>query len=239
MSTDQAAQAPAVRRTVPDEIRDALIASMDAGTLAAGAQLPPERALCEQFGVSRASVRQAIQGLVTLGRIGKRGNRLYVLERFPEVRIDVADTRKYRVRELFEVRRVVEVAVTSLAADRASAVERAEIEASGRSFHDDMSLEDFRNSDRLFHWTIARACGNPTLVEIYGKVLDAVFASEEFRSLLGSTSNTEVVRRVIADSAAAHRRIGEAVAAGDADAAARASQQHLDEVERHMISNMV
>jgi GntR family transcriptional repressor for pyruvate dehydrogenase complex len=239
VSEDQNEQDWTVRRSVPDEIRDALIASMDAGTLAPGAQLPPERALCEQFGVSRASVRQAIQGLVTLGRVGKRGNRLYVLERFPEVRIDAQDVRKYRVRELFEVRRVVEIAITSLAAGRASSVERSEIQALGGSFHDDMPLADFRESDRLFHWTIARACGNPTLVEIYGKVLDAVFASEEFRSLLGSTSNVQVVRRVIADSAAAHRRIGDAVAAGDADAAATASQQHLDEVERHMISNMV
>ena len=120
--------------------------------------LPSERTLCEDFGVARTSVREAIHGLISLGIFEKRGNRLYVAEQLPGLAIDGQDTRKRRVEELFEVRRLVEMPIARLAACRASAADRAEIKAVAARFSSQMPLSEFRSADRAFHWAVARAC---------------------------------------------------------------------------------
>jgi DNA-binding FadR family transcriptional regulator len=226
------------RRTISEEVRDALLASVREGELRPGALLPPERTLCEQFGVARTSIREAIQGLVSLGCLVKRGNRFYVAERLPGVSFDAEDGRKLRVSELFEVRQVTEVAIARFAALRAEPDERAEIAELAAGFDPLMSLEAFRRQDRRFHAALARACGNTTLRELYAKVLDAVFASGDFASLLDAEGNAEAVRQVITESCHSHRAIAEAVVGGTPEAAAHAAAAHLGDVEKHMIARM-
>jgi GntR family transcriptional repressor for pyruvate dehydrogenase complex len=221
---------------ISEEIRDALLEGIESGELPPGSQLPSERALCDDFGVARTSVREAVQSLVALGRIHKVGNRFHVVEQLPGVNVD---PRKSRVRELFECRRVIEVAITRLAAGRATTAERDELVRTAESFVADMHLEEFRHADRLFHWAIARCCGNPTLQELYGKVLDGIFASDEFHTLLDSSTNAQAVREVIADACVAHRRIAESIRRGDEDAAAKTAESHLNEVEHSMIARMI
>ena len=74
---------PVERQTVTETVRDALLESIRSGALLPGSRLPSERSLCEEFGVARTSVREAIQGLVSLGIITKRANRPYVAEQLP------------------------------------------------------------------------------------------------------------------------------------------------------------
>jgi GntR family transcriptional repressor for pyruvate dehydrogenase complex len=230
---------PVARRTVAEEVREAIAARIISRELAPGAQLPSERSLCEQFGVARTSVREAIQGLVTLGMIERRGNRSYVVEHLPQVQLDGNDGRKVRVRELFEVRQVVEIPIARLAACRASDDARAQIVVLADSFDADMRLDDFRHRDREFHWAIAAACGNKTLAEVYGKVLDSLFESREFDELLGARSNRKVVREIIRNASDAHRAIARAISAGEWSETIEAAERHLDQVEDQMISRMV
>jgi GntR family transcriptional repressor for pyruvate dehydrogenase complex len=118
------------RRTVA-EGPQALLDKIRVGALGPGSQLPSERVLCEQFVVARTSVREAIQGLASLGLVERRGNRLYVAEHLPGVTF--ADDRKRSVAHVFEVRRVVEVPMAELAARRAQPGARAGSPSSGRS----------------------------------------------------------------------------------------------------------
>lgn len=231
--------APVTRRTLPEEVRDALVASIHDGSLAPGAVLPSERALSDQFAVARTSVREAIQSLLSLGHIHKQGNRFYVVERLPDIAVSGADNRKRKVRELFEVRRLMEVGIARLAVERADDDDLADLQAVCDSFSEKMPLDRFRQQDRVFHWTIARLNANPTLLELYGKVLDAVFGSEEFRSLLDAHSNARAVRRVIAESVRGHQLITCALVNRDAAAAAEAVAAHIAVVEAHMVSQMV
>jgi hypothetical protein len=46
-----------------------------------------------------------------------------------------------------------------------------------------MPLDDFRRFDTAFHAAVARACGNATLAELYGKVMESLFASADFDEL--------------------------------------------------------
>ena len=136
----------------------------------AGERLPAERELCEQFHVARTSVREAIQGLVSLGYLERRGNRPYVAERLPEVDL-TQDGRKRMVSELFETRRVIELQLAELACYRATPEQRERISELASSFTPDLPLDEFRDLDRAFHSAMADACGNSLLNELYRKVL--------------------------------------------------------------------
>lgn len=227
---------PITRRTLAEEVRQALLDRIQSGGLQPGGQLPSERLLCEQFGVARTSVREAIQGLVSLGLVERRGNRTYVAERLPGVGFQ--DERKRSVTEIFEVRRLVEVPMAELAALRATPEERAEIREAAQCFKVRMELPAFRAADHRFHAVVAKACGNPALAELYGKVLETLFHSTDFDSLLSASENERIVRRVIREASSSHRAIAAAIEAGDTSAVRTAVEEHLNQVEALMVAQM-
>lgn len=226
------------RRTVADEIRHAIVEGIRTGRLRAGEVLPPERELAEQFGVARTSVREAIVALSALGVIERSGNRVRVVEHLPSVDVDV-DHRKAAVRDMFETRRAIEIPVAELACCRADDTQRRElVEMAGR-FRAGLDLTEFRRLDRAFHAAIADACGNRILAEVYAKVLDALFHSGEFESLLTDDVNAQAVAEIIDQSARAHEAIARAMADGSVTDVAAAVTTHLDEVESRMIEKLV
>jgi GntR family transcriptional regulator, transcriptional repressor for pyruvate dehydrogenase complex len=230
---------PVTRETLSMLIRDRLLERIGSGDLEPGAQMPSERALSEQFQVARTSVREAIQGLLSLGVIERRGNRSYVAEQLPDVRVDTDDDRKEFVRQLFETRRALELPIIELAARRATDADRAEIQALADQFRRGMALDEFRRLDREFHSTIARACGNPLLVEVYGKVLARLFRSDDFEALLSADANRKEVKRIVDQSTEHHAMIARAMASGDVSAAVAEGSRHLNAVEQGILDRLV
>jgi GntR family transcriptional repressor for pyruvate dehydrogenase complex len=230
---------PIERQTVSDGIRDALLESIRSGALVPGGRVPSERSLCEELGVARTSVREAIQGLVSLGVITKRANRTYVAEQLPGTTLAGHADRKRHLEELVEVRRVVEIPIARLAATRADADDRAQIRAIARRLTPEMTLADYRRTARAFHVAVARACGNETLAELYGKVLEAQFNSSALDSLMDSSSNVWLVKQVIFDSAKSYNDIADAIFASDADRAIAAVERHLAQVEQQLVARVV
>ncbi len=230
---------PISRETVSAQIRAQLMQRITTGNLAPGQQVPSERELAEQFRVARTSVREAMQGLLSLGLIERRGNRSFVAEHLPDVSVDAPDDRKGFVTQLFETRRVLEVPIFRMATDRASDPEREVVAKVADRFHHDLDIDAFRALDREFHTTIASFCGNPLLIELYGKVLDQLFRSHEFAGLLGNEVNRSSVSRIIAESCEAHRAISDAFGAGDTDGVEQATGHHLGAVEQSMVDDLV
>lgn len=233
---------PVDRRTLAQEVRDRLLEAVRSGALLPGAAVPSERSLCEDFGVARTSVREAIQGLVSLGVLERRGNRTVVCERLPEMLPSLDGTssqRNLKVRELFEVREAMELPIAKLVAERASDEEIHEIVQLVCRFRPGMDVEEFRVLDRAFHWALARACGNELLTELYGKVLDRLFHSEDFAEPLTARVNSRAVRLIVRDSCAAHRAIADALQRRDVDAVAAAVERHLDQVENQLIDRLI
>ncbi|HEY7627830.1 MAG TPA: FCD domain-containing protein [Ilumatobacteraceae bacterium] len=233
--------APVQRRTISAEIRAQLLEAIRSGELQPGSPVPAERQLCEQFGVARTSVREAIQGLTASGYLERRGNRPVVAERLPEIRLTAEsptlDERKALVRQLFEVRRTIEPTMSELAARRATDDERADIaELAARAT---AQIDEFRAVDRAFHTSIARACGNPLLQEVYAKTLGALFESMELASLLYAEINRREVHDIIASSTTAHRAIADALVSGRRKPTVAAVQSHLDDVERRMMDRLL
>jgi DNA-binding FadR family transcriptional regulator len=156
--------------------RDQLGEAIVAGQYPVGASLPPEPRLCEQFGVSRTVVREAVKSLVAKGLLitgPKLGTRVLPAEQWnwfdPDVvawQSRVGLTREF-LRDLQELRRIVEPAAVRLAAERATAADIAEIEAAYAGMK--LAIDeggDYVASDLRFHQGLLRACHNRMVVQM-------------------------------------------------------------------------
>ncbi len=205
------------------QIRD-LIA---VGRIEPGDRLPPERELADRFKASRSSVRDALRVLEQMGLIETRhGDGNYIRTVTPEeitepLAVLLLQSRE-QMRELWEVRGVVEPAVAEFAAERMSRDEleelRAIVEEQERQVeHGATGLEQ----DTAFHYGIAQAARNPVMLRVIDTMMDLLRASRERSLQRGDRPRHSV---------AGHRRILEALRAGDPAAARAAMLQHLREV---------
>ncbi len=230
---------PISRETVSAQIRSQVLRRITTGELAPGARIPSERDLAEQFLVARTSVREALQGLLSIGVVERRGNRSFVVEHLPDVVLANSDGRRTFMAQLLETRRVLEVPIFALAAVRADDSTRARVTELADRFHADLDIAEFGRLDREFHTTLAAACGNPLLSELYGKVLDRLFGSEEFESRLNEGSNRAAVRRMVSGSAEAHEAIALAFAIGDIAEMERCARNHAAAVAQALVDDLV
>lgn len=220
------------RSTVSERVREDIHARIASGELQPGSQLPAERVLSEQFGVARTSVREAIQALVALGFIERRGNRSYVVEQVPGSEI-ASDGRRKAIRSLLEARRILELSLFELAATRATTRERSDTLDIARQ-PAPASLDEWVMTDRQFHASIAAACGNPVLVEVYGRVLETIIQADLSTDVALGLEGDGDEQAAITSAAAQHLRIAEAYAAGDVEGMLTAVEGHLGPVEGHM-----
>jgi len=205
---------PLERSTLSEMRRDDIHRRIISGEIQPGASTPAERVVAEQFGVARASVREAIQGLIALGVIEHRDNRSCVVERVPGADRPRSDGGANSLRILLEAMQVLEFCLSELAASRATARVRNETLAPARSPAPG-ALEEFANVDRQFHATIASSCTNPVLAEVYGRVLDALVNAGVSSELMLGVEPGDGIAEAIARLAAEHLRIAEAFVAGD------------------------
>ncbi len=162
-----------------DRLGEAIVS----GGYAVGASLPPEPLLGEEFGVSRTVVREAVKSLVAKGLLvtgPKVGTRVLSEEQWNWFDPDVVRwqsrnglTREF-LRDLQELRRIVEPAAVRLAAERATAADIAGIESAYAGMKDAIEHGgDYVRHDLLFHQGLLRACHNRMLVQM-SKALGAL-----------------------------------------------------------------
>jgi DNA-binding FadR family transcriptional regulator len=153
------------------------------GQYAVGASLPPEPLLCEQFGVSRTVVREAIKSLVAKGLIStgpKVGTRVLQDDQWNWFDPDVitwqaqAGLTPEFLRDLQELRRVVEPAAVRLAAEKATDEDIAQIEDAYAGMKQAVELGgDYVVHDLRFHQGLLHASHNRMLIQM-GKALSAL-----------------------------------------------------------------
>jgi GntR family transcriptional repressor for pyruvate dehydrogenase complex len=131
------------------------------------------------------------------------------------------------VGQLYEIRRLLEGAAAGWAAERASDAERAELgaltdEAEAERAKIATDAELAREMDQRYHNTIAALSHNPVLLRIMVSLLD----------LLGELRQRSfaIPGRALA-SLAEHRRVTDAIVAGDAVAARLRMLEHLENAE--------
>ncbi|HYF41891.1 MAG TPA: FadR/GntR family transcriptional regulator [Ramlibacter sp.] len=200
-----------------------------AGHYPAGGSIPPEPLLCDELGVSRTVVREAVKSLVAKGLLStgpKVGTRVLPADQWNWFDPDVVSwqssaglTRDF-LRDLQELRRVLEPAAVRLAAERATPQDIAEIEAAFEGMR--LAVEeggDYVAHDLRFHQGLLRACRNRMIVQM-SKALGALLRT----SFEISTTRKDGPR----NSLPLHRAVLDAVIAHDPDGAEKAIMVLID-----------
>ena len=153
------------------------------GRYPVGSSLPPEPVLCDELGVSRTVVREAVKSLIAKGLLvtgPKVGTRVLAEEQWNWFDPDVvawqsrAGLSREFLRDLQELRRLVEPVAVRLAAERATAADIAEIEAAYAGMkHAIEEGGDYVSNDLRFHQGLLRACHN-RMVAHMSKALGAL-----------------------------------------------------------------
>lgn len=192
--------------------------------LSPGERLPPERELVERLGVSRTVVREALNLLEARGLINIEHGRGAVVN--GDSAHAVRDTLGLMLRvrpkalwELMEIRRMFEIEVSGLAAERANPEElekmRVQIDRM-RTCID--TPEGYVDADVEFHAALARSTGNDVLLTMLEPVVELLRTSRKV-----STSRSGSARRALED----HEKILHRVEAGDAEGARQEMRAHL------------
>lgn len=207
-----------------------LIAS---GKLKPGDQLPSERELSETFQVSRASVREAIRSLESMGLIQiRQGEGTYIASSVETLLASVAFTiRKQRdpLLEVFEARKILEPAIAALAAERATAEEVGALEAILKEQAQRVAAgETGVETDTRFHSSLADAAKNEVLLRLNDAIVDRLRETRE-RSL--QTQGRP------ARSLAGHREILHAIQSKDPVKAREAMLAHLETIEHNVLKS--
>ena len=194
-----------------------------------GTSVPPEPVLCEELGVSRTVVREAVKSLVAKGLVStgpKVGTRVLPPAQWnwfdPEViawQSHAGLTRDF-LRDLQELRRVVEPAAVRIAAQRRTAGDIAEIESAYAGMKSAVEHGgDYVLHDLSFHQGLLKASHNLMMVQM-SKALSALLRT----SFEISTSRRNGTRK----SLPLHRAVLDAVVAGDAERAEKAALVLID-----------
>lgn len=157
------------------------------GRVGPGDKLPNELELSRELGVSRATLREAIQALTMQGVLEvRRGRGTFVSPQVGEVEdfgFGTLDGVRGKLRDLFELRAMFEPRVAALACARASREELAEILSLGKDVENCIrSGQDRTQTDRDFHAAIVRATHNEfmmRLLPIIGQAVETAIVSGE------------------------------------------------------------
>jgi DNA-binding FadR family transcriptional regulator len=208
-----------------DHLGEAIVA----GRYAVGASIPPEPLLCLELGVSRTVVREAVKSLIAKGLMTtgpKVGTRVLPPEHWNWFDPDVITWQSQAgltpefLRDLQDLRRVVEPAAVRLTAERATAEDIAQIEDAYAGMKRAVdSGGDYVTFDLRFHQGLLRACGNRMLVQM-SKALGALLRT----SFEISTRRKDGPR----NSLPMHREVLDAVIAHDPDRAEKAIRILID-----------
>lgn len=205
------------------------------GELRAGSKLPPERFLAKLFGVSRNSLRQALQALAERKIIESRqGDGTYLLESFDavfanDVIFEALSEKDSYLRDIVEFRQLIEPQIAALAAKKIQAValDRLKILVCDQQ-RALMSGKEDDSYDIEFHRLLTECAGNQVLMQMMTSVQSVVNQS---RSVwLQSKERRDA-------SVEGHLRIIDALERKDENAAFSAMKEHLAEVEGYVLGD--
>ena len=212
--------------TTAEEVVAQLREMIHRGELRSGDRLPPERDLAKQLGVSRPTLRAGIRSLAAVGVLkSKQGAGTFVVEADASPALDsnplrlLASLNGFSSAEMFEARLLLEMAITGLAAERATSEHLAALaEELAEMYATLEEPEEYLVHDMRFHQLIAAASGNRIITALMNMVASILF---DVRS--------KTVHRAhdLKESAEMHRQIFRSIREGNTEAARNAMRDHL------------
>src|SRR5437762_13466371 len=225
-SIRRSVRAPRVTEGAIDKIRERIVS----GAWGPGDRLPKESELAAELGISRNSLREAVRALSQLRVLEVRqGDGTYVSSLEPGLLLESTGFISHLLLgetevELYEVRRILEAAAAALAAGRIDAQEKVDLGQSLDRMRAAQTVEELVEADVAFHAVIAKAAGNA--------VLTSLLASLSTRTMRIRLWHGRTADDALDETREEHRRIDEAIVAGDPELARAAATAHIASGER-------
>jgi DNA-binding FadR family transcriptional regulator len=222
-----------------DKIAADLQEQISLGKLKPGERLPSERNLCSLFGVGRTTVREALKSLVVRGLVTRQGRGAVVTDP-----VLVSPTNhdlpglaaQTSIRQLFELRKLIEVRVAGWAALRAMPEDIASMKRAIEA--ERMRDTGAGNPNRMFHDGLVSAAHNPPLTQVYESGRNIFFRLPFYWKLFddAEVKNVRAARHELARRW--HEQILQAIEERDAAEAEGAMFQHLDIMEKDLLNRL-
>ncbi|MBL1065259.1 FadR/GntR family transcriptional regulator [Streptomyces sp. 7-21] len=223
--------------SVTDDAIEAIKQMIVDGELRPGDRLPRESDLAERLGLSRNSLREAVRALSLIHVLDvRRGDGTYVTSLEPSLLMDaigfVVDFhRDSTVLDFLEARRLLEPAVTELAATRMPSADIEALAALLDSLGERPTVEELVENDLEFHRRIAAGSGNAVLASLVEGLSGRTQRARTWRGL----TQQGAVERTLAE----HRAILRALARRQSDVARAAAAVHIAGVEEWLRQTLV
>jgi GntR family transcriptional repressor for pyruvate dehydrogenase complex len=197
-----------------------------------GSKLPSERDLVEALSVGRSSIREALRILEIMGLVEVLpGKGAFVKALTGDLFMPLSDllsTQQESLQHHFEARLVLEPAAAGLAAQRANRQEIARLRKNLEIFEENLNTENLVGlirADIQFHRLVANATENRTIA-----ILMNTITRHDFHGWKAALRTTHRPRKTVIE----HKRILEAIAAGDEKKARSAMRSHLLAARRNL-----
>jgi DNA-binding FadR family transcriptional regulator len=213
---------------VSQVIVDQIKMLMRSGKLANGDRLPSERDLCQRFGVSRVTVREALRVLEANGlidiRVGARGGAFVASptkERLGEGLADLITLAPLTAADVTEARSVIEVGILPLVVERATDEDIAALRRLVDEGYEALSRDSYTMSlSASFHVAIAACAHNPAVEALvhsfHGPMLLSLRQAQVVAPAMGRRGTEE------------HAALVDAIEQRDVAAAVAVMTTHLD-----------
>ena len=208
-----------VRTQVFEQLRDQIIK----GAWPPGTKIPSENELTRQLGVSRISIREALQKLVALEILETRqGEGTYVRSMSASIYMSshypVLILNRHDLMEILEYRKIMEVGAVEMAVERATEEDLKTLEEIIHKMEEDSDDEkQFAVDDLEFHLTIAKATKNQVIIRVNNIIRDIL-----------NVSRKDIVHNLgMHDGLYYHRKILDALKKRDRQKAMALMEEHV------------
>ncbi|MGX4668125.1 FadR/GntR family transcriptional regulator [Cerasibacillus sp. JNUCC 74] len=226
-------------KKIYEQVADSLIEMIKAGQLRPGDKLDSVEQLAQNFDVGRSAVREALSGLRSMGLVEMRqGEGTYIKEFDPKrftLPVSTAFLMKRNdVKELYQVRKILEVGTAGLAAKHYQENDLLEMERALVVMEHAKGNEKLaERADTEFHLAIAQATHIDLLINLMGSVAELM--SETIREARQILLYTEFRADLLLEE---HKRIFAAIKSRQSDKARAAMYDHLEKVEKLVFKNL-
>jgi GntR family transcriptional regulator, transcriptional repressor for pyruvate dehydrogenase complex len=221
----QQVNVPKAADVLADQLREKILI----GQLPAGSDLPNERDLGEQAGLSRATVREALrmlegEGLIAT-RVGRNGGSFVARMTSAPIERSVGlfiRGQRIRFEAVLETRSAIEPASARFAALHRTDEDLAELEAAHQALEQASTSDDvaaYVRANLDWHVQVVRASHNELLIAFISAVAQPVYEASDVEGFNSAQVRLAVIR--------AHRRVMDAIAQRDGDAAERRMARHV------------
>ena len=226
-------------------VSDAVAASLERrileGSLKPGDRLPPERELSLELGVSRPSLREAIQKLASKGLLQSRqGGGTYVTDRlessFFDPWQDMLGAHPNLREDLLEFRRMLEGQAAEWAAERATEADLTRLDQAFATLSEAFSGDDLdrrASADIAFHQAVGEASHNALAGHLSAALLRLM--QDNIRLNLGELQSVPAAGPLLMRQ---HATIHAAIRERKPQAARAAAETHIDFVRETLAQSL-